>query len=61
MIEGYITLKITLKGKMETSTKVVVTFLFWIAAAQSAMQIMEVLAQFSGGEGGTSSLLGESE
>lgn len=59
MIKGYITLKITLKAKMETPTKVVVTFLVWIAAAKSTMQIMEVLAQFAGGEGGTSSLLGK--
>lgn len=50
------TLEIPLKEKMETSTKVVVTF---TAVAQSTLQITEMLAKFAGREGGTSSLLGE--
>jgi len=59
MIKGYIILKITLKAKMETPTKVVVTFPFWIAGTKSTIQPTEVLAQFACWEGGTSPLLGE--
>lgn len=59
MVKGHSTLKTILKAKMETLAKVAVTFPVWIAVAPSMMQVRQVLAHFAGGEGGTSSLLGE--